>query len=153
MGKTVTIAIAAFIGIVMMASVASVGGSNGSGKFDYLTADEERQQKYLENVARGFRGGFTIGAGNSAEITQTFTDASIDMISFSILLKGERINDTPFDHIEKQRLLMLKKTCQQAANKKLLEYGITMRMRFFRPGGDKLMAIQVDEGSCAKYIT
>ena len=48
---------------------------------------------------------------------------------------------------------MLKKTCEQAANKKLLEYGITMRMRFYRPGGGKLMAIQVDEGSCAQYIT
>jgi hypothetical protein len=149
MGKIITIAIAVFVGIVMMASVASI---DGGGKFDYATADEERRQKYLENVASGFRGGFKIGAGKSAEITQTFTDASIDMISFSIQLKDERINNTPFDHIEKQRLIMLKKTCQQAANKKLLEYGITMRMRFYRPGGGKLMAIQVDEAACAKYI-
>ena len=149
MGRAITIAIAAFIGIVMMASVASVGSSE---KFDYVTAEEERQQQYLDNVARGFRGGFKIGAGKSAEITKTFTDASIDMISFSIQLKDEKINDTPYDHIEKQRLVMLKRTCEQAANKKLLEYGITMRMRFYRPGGAQLMAIQVDEGSCARYI-
>ncbi len=150
MGKAVIFTAAAFIGFVTIASVGSVNG--GGGKIDYVTADIEQKQKYLDNVARGFRGGFNIGAGKSAEITQTFTDASIDMISFSIQLKDERINDTPFDHIEKQRLLMLKKTCQQAANKKLLEYGVTMRMRFYRPGGGKLMAIQVDEAACAKYI-
>ena len=132
--------------------MANVGSVSGGGKFDYATADEERKQKYLENVARGFRGGFKLGAGDSAEITQTFTDASIDMISFSIQLKDERINDVPYDYIEEQRLLMLKKTCQQAANKKLIEKGITMRMRFFKPGGAKLMAIQVDGAACAKYI-
>ncbi len=152
MGKIITIVIAAFVGIVMMASVASVG-VNSAGRFDYATADEEQKQKYLDSVAKGFRGGFRIGAGKSAEITQTFTDASIDMISFSIQLKDERINDVPFEYIEKQRLLMLKQTCGQAANQKLLENGITMRMRFFKPGGGKLMAIQVDEAACAQYIT
>jgi len=151
MGKVVIFIAAAFVGFVTIASVGSV--SDRGGKFNYVTADEEQKQKYLNDVARGFRGGFKIGAGKSAEITQTFTDASIDMINFSIQLKDERINDTPFDYIEKQRLLMLKKTCEQAANKKLLEYGITMRMRFYRPGGGKLMAIQVDEAACAKYRT
>ena len=150
MDKVIIFCVAAFVGFIAIAGIGAVGGPGGG--FDYATAESAERQKFLDSVAKGFRGGFRLGAGKSAEITDTFTDESVDLISFSIQLKDERINDVPLGHIEKQRLLMLKKSCQQASNKRLLDYGVTMRMRFYKPGGAKLMSVTVNQENCAKYL-
>lgn len=140
-------------GVISFLTFASLGAITSSGgKFDYATADEERQQKHLESIAKGFRAGFKLTAGNNAEISNTFVDSSLDMISFTIQLKNSNINNVPHDYIEKQRLLMQKKSCKQAHRQKLLDNGITMRMRFYRPGGGKLMTVEVNEESCAEYV-
>lgn len=149
MSKALVLIVSIIVGFISFASVASL---SGGGKFDYATADEERKQQFLDNVAKGFTHGFKMTAGKSAEITQIFTDSSLDLISISIQYNDQRVETVSATHIEKQRVFMAKQSCRMAKKQKLLEMGVTMRMRLYRPSGAKMGVVQIDSESCAHYI-
>jgi len=148
MGKFIAI-VAAFISFLVFAGIASV---NTGANFDYANAEAEQRQRFLDGIADGFKTGFKLTAGKSAEVTQVFADESVDLVSISIQYRDERINDVPVDFIEKQRLLMTKKGCQLAQKQKILDMGVTMRVRFYKPSGLQMGTVQVDEDACDQYI-
>ncbi len=57
MDKAIPIIIAAIVAVAAFISAASVSGGR-----DYATSSEEQQQQYLENIAKGFKSGFRVGA-------------------------------------------------------------------------------------------
>lgn len=140
--------VSAIVGFVTMANVASVEDRGSS----YAEATEEQKQKRLESLAKGFKAGFRVTAGSKAEITQTYVDASADLVSFSVQLKDPKINDVPYEQVDRQRIVMLKQMCALTDKKGLLETDFTMRVRFYRPGGGKLMTLEVDGENCGPYV-
>ncbi len=148
MGKAIPFIIAAIVAVFSFISAASISG----GGRDYANSSEEQQQQYLENVAKGFKTGFLIGAGRTAEITQTFVDAEVDLISFTVTFIDKRVENTPMGHIQKQQRLIANNACAMAEKKKLLENGVTMRIRMYRPSGASIGAVQIDEENCAEFL-
>ena len=137
-------------GIVGFASMASIGSVESTTDYGALSIEEK--QKRFEKIARGFEAGFKLTSGSRAEIMQKYVDAETDLISFSVQLLDPKINDVPYEYVEKQRLTVLEKVCKLTNKRKLLETDFTMRVRFFKPGGGKLMTVQVDAENCASYI-
>lgn len=149
MGKAFIIAAAVVMGFIALATVGSISGGAG---FDYATADYERKQKFLDGIADGFTTGFKLTAGKRAEVTQVFADASLDLVSVSVQYKDPEVENVSSNMVEKQRQFILKKTCRLAERQKLLENGITFRMRMYKPSGTQMGTIQVDNDACQPYI-
>ena len=122
-------------------------------RYDYASSTEDEKQKRLEAIAKGFQAGFKMTAGSKAEITQTYVDATADLVSISVQLKDKRVNDLPYEQVDRQRVTVLKQVCAQTEKKGLLDTDFTMRVRFFRPGGGKLMTLQVDAENCEPYVS
>lgn len=139
--------VAGAVGFVTMVNVASVDPVSNHDDISI-----EQKQKRFDKIAQGFEAGFKMTAGSKAEIMQKYVDAETDLISFSVKLLDPKINDVPYEHVEKQRLKMLEQVCKLTAKKKLLETDFTMRVRYFKPEGGKLMTLQVDARNCGPYI-
>ncbi len=151
MGKVIGAIVAGVVSFIVMFNVASV--SSGGGKFDYATATEERQQKYLEGVANGFSAGFKLTAGKRAELSRVEADASIDMISITIQYKDEKIENVTGQQIGQLKKMMQKTACKMADKKKMLESGVTMRMRLKRPSGSQMTGFDINAADCAPFLT
>ena len=151
MGKAVAIGFALIIGLISFIGAASIS-SGGSNRVAYADADEEWKTKYLERISKGFAAGFRMTAGRSAEITDVYADGAYDLLSITVQLKDEKIEKVPFAHVEKQRQRVIKQTCKHAEKEDMLENGITLRVRFFRPSGGKFMTIEINEEQCVRYL-
>ena len=141
--------VSAVIAFSTMASLS--GGGNRIANYD--TLDDASQQEVLDQIASGFKAGFNLTAGKRAEITQIYTDTSYDLVSISVQYNDKRIETAPADAIERTRQMLTKQTCKLANKQKMLERGITMRIRMHRPSGARMGTVQVDPENCARYIS
>ena len=151
MEQTGKIAAALFAAIGGFLAV-SLWGPFKSGRFDYASAPLEQKQKYLEAKARNFSRGFRLTSGGASEITQTYADAENDLVSISVQLKGAETGYVPADQLETFRKLMLKTACSLTERTLLTETDFNLRIRFFKPGGGKLMIVEANGETCAPYL-
>lgn len=139
------------VAVLSLTALAACGGPSAS--FDYQTASEERQQKYLDGIANGFKTGFRFTAGNRAELSRLEADASIDMVSITIQYKDDRMEKASGEQIGQMKQLLLKYSCKNAQKSKMLEQGVTMRIRMKRPSGSQMTGFDIDEEGCQGYVT
>lgn len=147
MNKAAPAIIAPIIGGLMFAAM---GTTQGVG-FDYKSAPEERQQKYLENVVKGFERGFEATAGDIAVIERISANAQWDSISVDVRFTQKTVESATADQIENFRNFNYKQTCGYFAEKSLFDQGVTLKMRVKRPSGAALTNFTVNEESCAPY--
>lgn len=120
--------------------------------FDYQSATEESQQKFLEGVANGFKTGFRITSGNRAELTRVDADASIDMVSITIQYKEDVAEKATGQQIGMMKNQMLSFGCKHAKKNDMLDKGVTIRFRLKRPSGSQMSGFDVDTEGCQAYI-
>ena len=119
--------------------------------FDYPNADEESQQSFLDGTADGLKASFLV-SGFRGEMESIRGDAARDQISFTI-----RHTEPHMDHIkphviESRKRSWMRDICPTAKNQHLLDYGITIEIKFKRPNHSKLMNVTVNSETCADYI-
>ena len=145
MNKAAPAIIGPIIGGLM---IAAMGTTQGVG-FDYKSAPEERQQKFLDGVAKGFETRFGATAGRNAVIERISASARWDAISVEVRLTKESAETATADQIENFRAFLYKQNCGYFAEKSLFEQDISLKMRVKRPSGAALTAFTVNEENCA----
>lgn len=147
MNKAAPAIIAPIIGGLMFAAM---GTTQGIG-FDYKSASEERQQKYLDGIASGFERGFNATAGGAAIIERIDASADRDTISVEVRFTKKEVEKATADQIEDFRQFTYNRNCGYFAENALFEKGITLKMRMKRPSGAVLTNFTVNEDSCELY--
>ena len=141
----------ALLGAALMATTPGCGQLAG-GKFDYATASLEDKQRYLEAKAKNFSRGFNLTKGGASEITSTYIDAATDLVSITMQLKDPKLEHAPVGNLGPIRDTILKTACTLTERNLLAETDFNMRLRFWKPGGAKLMTVEVNGESCAPYM-
>ena len=147
MNKAAPAIIAPIIGGLMFAAM---GTTQGVG-FNYETASEERQQKYLDGVAKGFEKGFSATVGRAAVIERISANAEWDTISVDVRFTKKDVEKATADQIEDFRKFIYRRNCSYFAERALFNQGITLKMRMKRPSGAVLTNFTVNEEGCAPY--
>jgi len=147
MNKAAPAIIAPIIGGLMFAAM---GATQGVG-FDYKSAPEERQQKYLEGIAKGFEKGFNATAGGAAVIERISANADHDMISVEVRFTKKEVEKATADQIEDFRQFTYKRNCGYFADNALFDKGVTLKMRMKRPSGGVLTNFTINEEGCEPY--
>ena len=133
-------------------AVFAVLGPGFNEPFDYDSASPERRQEFLEKKARRFEAGFRVTAGKSSEISNIFVDEAYDLVSISVKLRKDSAENLQFQHVAQYREFMLEKSCQLTERKLLTDTPYTMRIRFFKPSGAKLMTVEINGESCKRFL-
>ncbi|MEK7264695.1 MAG: hypothetical protein AAB227_01225 [Pseudomonadota bacterium] len=147
MNKAAPAILAPIIGGLMFAAM---GTTQGVG-FDYKSASEERQQHYLDGLAKGFERGFAASSGKAAVIERVSANAQWDTISVDVRFTQQTVESATADQIEDFRRFYYKQNCSFFAEKSLFEQEITLKMRVKRPSGSILTNFTVNEQNCAPY--
>lgn len=147
MNKAAPAIIAPIIGGLMFAAMGTTQGV----LFDYRAAPEERQQKYLDGIAKGFEKGFNATAGGAAIIERIGADAQSDMISVEVRFTKTEVENATADQIEDFRQFTYQQDCSYFADNALFEKGITLKMRMKRPSGAVLTNFTVTEDGCRPF--
>lgn len=147
MGKMIVGMVAAVVGFM---TVAGIGAA--TNKFDYKTATEERQQKYLDNIVSGFEAGFKLTAGRTAAIERAKANADWDTISIDIKFNTANVNNVSSGQIEAFRKEMYSKNCKWLAKNRVFEHGVAMKIRMKRPNGAALTSFTFDGENCAAWL-
>jgi hypothetical protein len=148
MSKPVIVFCAA-AGLLTVVAVAALGPALN---FDYADASEERQQKFLDGVAKGFEAGFKRSARGSAEIERIKSDAVYDTISVDIRFKDPNAEHANGYQVEAFRKSVYTENCRLFASRKLLEAGVKMKLRIKRPSGGILTNLAFDSAACKPYL-
>lgn len=147
MNRAAPFIIAPLIGLLMLAATAMTQDVG----FDYATASERRQQKYLDGVVKGFERGFIATAGGAAFIERIGADAGRDMISVDVRFRKKEVETATADQIGDFRAYIYKENCRYFAENAFLEQGVTLKMRIRRPSGAILTSFAVNAEACAPY--
>ena len=146
MNKIVAFACASGIGWV------SIGALIGTTQnFDYANASEERQQKHLDKIAKGFETGFNLTSRGKAEIEHLRADARLDMIAVTVRYKDAKIERASAFYLEKFTAVTARNSCDLANKLRLLSTDATMRIRMKRPSGAPFGVIDLNERACARF--
>ncbi len=132
-----------------------IGGAavlvGSAANFDYAGASEEAQQRYLDNIATGMKGGFSITAGDSAKITRIKADAAFDVIAMEIKFSDSRIDRVGYEQVEAFRETAYRQICRDRATKVVLDKDVSLKLRMMRPNGSHLSTFTFDTKSCAPF--
>lgn len=120
--------------------------------FDYANASEERQQKFLDGVAKGFQSGFRRSAKGLAEIERIKADAVYDTISVDIRFRDKNTERANGYQVEAFRKSVFTENCALFDSKKLLDAGVKMKIRMKRPSGGVLTNLAFDSAACKPYL-
>lgn len=149
MGKVVGAILAGIALLIFFASIATV---NGDANLNYASMDEAQQQEYLDKIVKGFAFAKWLNIGGPLKLSQTFADASLDVVSISYKITDPRIERVNASQIQKVRLQLTKSVCTLRPMQMVIEQGVTLRIRVVRPSGAPIMTAQLDKGSCRKYV-
>ena len=149
MAKATPFIIAPIIGGMVFAGAATL---TSGGSLDYSSSTEERQQKYLEDIARGFEAGFKATAGRNAEIKRISANPDADAISVDIQFLRKDVERATPKAIESFRKEIYTKQCGFLAKRGVLEQGISIRMRMTKPSGAPLTNFNVSASTCERYL-
>ena len=148
MSKSIPILIAAACGLLGFAAMAVLGPSD----FNYANEPESRQQKKLENIAKGFEIGFKTTSRGMAEINRIRADAETDTISVDIRFIRADVEHAPANAIAEFRREVYKNNCAFLDNKSLLDEGVTLRIRMTKPSGSALTNFTINKDGCRPYL-
>ncbi|MEX0645062.1 MAG: hypothetical protein WD076_07115 [Parvularculaceae bacterium] len=137
-----------FFGVICGAAVLVGSAAN----FDYADADEDAQQRYLENTVSGIKTGFSITAGDSAKITRIKADAAFDLIALDIKFHDPRIDHAGYEDIEAFRETAFRQICRDRSVKTVVTKGVSLKLRMLRPNGGSLSTFTFNEESCAPFL-
>lgn len=148
MNKAAPLIIAPIVGGVILLSMAALTRA----EFDYATATEERQQKYLDNIARGFSAGFNATSGGSATIKRISANASADVISVDIQFTKKEVETATASAVENFRQFVYKNECAWLEKNDVLEKGVSIKIRMTKPSGSVLTNFNINDEACSAYI-
>ncbi len=147
MNKAAPAIIAPIVGGLMFAAM----GTTQDARFDYKAASQERQQKYLEGVVKGFEKSFSATAGGAAIIERASANAQWDTISIDVRFTKKEVETATAEQIEDFRRFIYQQNCSYFAEKSLFDQGVTLRMRMKRPSGAVLTNFTVSDEGCEPY--
>lgn len=146
---------AAILASVLSAAAMAALKSGNIGfnfNFDYANASEERQQKFLDSVVKGFEAGFERSAKGAAEIEWIKADAAYDTLSVDLRFRLKDVERANGYQVEAFRKEMLTENCKLLDSKELLDAGVKMKLRMKRPSGGVLTNMTFDSAACAPYL-
>jgi hypothetical protein len=148
MSKIGPVIVASISGVIGFAAMATLGPS----RFDYADAPEERQQKTLDNIAKGFEGGFNATSGGHAVIKRISANAQTDTISVDIQFKKQEVKYAGASAINEFRDFVYKHNCSFLNRKSVLQEGVTLKIRMTKPSGSALTNFTISEANCQPYL-
>jgi len=148
MAKVIPIIVASFSAFFGFAAMAVLGPS----RFDYADATEERQQRTLDNIAKGFESGFDATSGGQAVIKRIRTNAETDTISIDIQFTKKEVEYAGTAAITEFREFVYKHNCGFLSRKSVLQEGVTLNIRMTRPSGAALTNFSISESNCKPYL-
>ena len=148
MNKAAPLIIAPIVGGVILLSMAALTRA----EFDYASATEERQQKYLDNIAKGFAAGFNATSGGAATIKRISANASADAISVDIQFTKKEVEYATARAVDDFRQFVYKHECAWLEQNAVLEKGVAVKIRMTKPSGSILTNFNINEDTCAAHI-
>lgn len=147
MSKAAPAIIAPIIAGLMFAAMGTTRGLD----FDYSSAPEERQQRFLEGVARDFERNSRSTFGKSAIIEHISADAQTDAITIEARFKDALVEMATDDQIAELQDFIYARNCGYFTEESLFGKGITLKVRMKRPGGKALASVNADDEGCANF--
>ena len=122
-----------------------------AGPASYPEMTDEKQQAYLEDVARGIESGFRVSAGNVATIKTLSADAARDLISVEIRFTPPQIERASYEAIAKMRAQVFEQMCNKSPARQLMDNGVHLRVEMKKPSGMTMTNVELSSGACAPY--
>jgi hypothetical protein len=131
--------------------IAALAAAGCAGPAAYQEMTDEKQQVYLEGVARGIESGFRVSAGKIATIKTISADAARDMISLEIKFTPPQVERAPYDAVMKMRNQVFEQMCNKSPSKGLIDNGVSLRVELKKPSGMTMTNVALSSGACAPY--
>lgn len=119
--------------------------------FDYASASEESQQRFLERFGWGFRKIIGDGAGETAEVERVDADARWNSVDVDIRFTEPQVETFSSSEVEAVAQAIYVEYCKTDDEKRLLEQGVRMNLRMKRPSGGALSNVVLDDETCATF--